>query len=401
MRIPTLVKRKTLRILIFFYFILLIACSSNKALTKEGQVSTLQPYIDNIINAYAPDKRVALFDVEVKDNLLKGETTSPNAKAALLRSLQSANKNFIDSITVLPEAQLLQQTMAVVTVSVANLRTQPEHKAELATQAILGTPLQVWKKLRGWYLVQTPDKYLAWVDADASARMDTISYNKWMKKPKLIYTKPFGFAYSLPADGATVSDLVYGSIMIINGEDNNFFKVGLPDGRVAFVAKTEAQLYKEWQTTRQPNTGNLTATAKLLLGIPYLWGGTSFKGVDCSGFTKTVYFMNGLVLPRDASQQVKIGEEIDTRNDWNNMRPGDLLFFGTLAENNRAERVVHVGMWIGNNEFIHSAGKVRISSMDPAAGNYDAYERKRFLRAKRISPEASLLDLRTNNMYEL
>ena len=401
MRIPTLVKRKTLRILIFFYFILLTACSSNKALTKEGQVSTLQPYIDSIINAYAPDKRVVLFDVEVKDNLLKGETTSPSAKAALLRSLQSANKKFIDSITVLPEAQLLQQTMAVVTVSVANLRTQPEHKAELATQAILGTPLQVWKKLRGWYLVQTPDKYLAWVDGDAIARMDTISYNKWMKKPKLIYTKPFGFAYSLPADGATVSDLVYGSIMVINGEDNNYFKIGLPDGRVAFVAKTEAQLYKEWRATRQPSTGNLTATSKLLLGIPYLWGGTSFKGVDCSGFTKTVYFMNGLVLPRDASQQVKIGEEIDTRNDWNNMRPGDLLFFGTLAENNRAERVVHVGMWIGNNEFIHSAGKVRISSMDPAAGNYDAYERKRFLRAKRISPEASLLDLRTNNMYEL
>ena len=137
------------------------------------------------------------------------------------------------------------------------------------------------------------------------------------------------------------------------------------------------------------------------MGLPYLWGGTSMKGVDCSGFTKTVYLMNGLVLPRDASQQVHIGEEVDTKAGWHHLQPGDLLFFGSPAKEGQPERVVHVGMWIGgNNEFIHSAGMVHISSLNPQAPNYDEGEHKRFLRAKRITPQAALKDLRTASWFE-
>src|SRR5699024_4878699 len=99
----------------------------------------------------------------------------------------------------------------------------------------------------------------------------------------------------------------------------------------------------------------LVATAKTMTGAPYLWGGTSTKGMDCSGFTKTIFFMNGWVIPRDASQQVHAGESIDTSEGFDNLRPGDLLFFGRPATETSPQRVVHVGMWIGNNEFIHSS----------------------------------------------
>ena len=137
------------------------------------------------------------------------------------------------------------------------------------------------------------------------------------------------------------------------------------------------------------------------MGVPYLWGGTSFKGVDCSGFTKTVYFLNGILLPRDASQQVMIGETIDKNGNWGNLKEGDLLFFGEKREDG-SERVVHVGMWIGNNEFIHASDKVRIGSMNPSESNYDEYNSKRYLRAKRIlkTNMQGLIKLKPNGIYQ-
>jgi cell wall-associated NlpC family hydrolase len=192
---------------------------------------------------------------------------------------------------------------------------------------------------------------------------------------------------------------VYGDVLTTGSRKNGFYEVSFPDGRTAFVPDEDAMKYKEWALSRQPTPDNLVQSAKQLLGVPYLWGGTSFKGVDCSGFTKTVYFMNGLVLPRDASQQVNIGEEIDTKNGWSNLRPGDLLFFGIPAKDTRPERVVHVGMWIGNEEFIQAASMVKISSFNTSAANYDSSEHRRFLRAKRIQPQAAIYDLRKAPLY--
>ncbi|WP_347158353.1 C40 family peptidase [Pontibacter chitinilyticus] len=362
----------------------------------------MQSHIAAIRQQYAPDKRTALFLVEPQGQVLAGETNLPEAKAALLQRLQAANINFVDSIQVLPEPGLGNKHWAVVTISVANLRSQPRHSAELASQATLGTPLQVWKKDGGWYLVQTPDKYIAWVDGGGIALQDSSSFARWQQGDKIIYTQPYGFAYSsMDQEGATSSDLVYGDVLLLKKQTPAFYKVAFPDGRTAYVAAQEAIAYKEWATSRHPTEDNLVETSKRLMGLPYLWGGTSFKGVDCSGFTKTVYFMNGLVLPRDASQQIHLGELVDTSNGWDNMRPGDLLFFGVPAHNGKPERVVHVGMWIGGNqEFIHSSGRVHVSSMNPDAPNYDAYELKRFLRAKHISAQEALLDLRTASLYQ-
>ena len=88
---------------------------------------------------------------------------------------------------------------------------------------------------------------------------------------------------------------------------------------------------------------------------------------------------------------------MDSIGNFKDLRTGDLLFFGKKATDSTKERVIHVGMWIGNNEFIHSAGDVHISSMDKEAFNYDAYNHKRYLRTKRIIQEddPDLIDLAT------
>ena len=139
-----------------------------------------------------------------------------------------------------------------------------------------------------------------------------------------------------------------------------------------------------WLDSRKVNADDIISTAKTFMGIPYLWGGTSPKAFDCSGFTKTVYFLNGVMLPRDASQQVYTGELVDTKNGFQNLKPGDLLFFGRKATDSTAEKITHVALYIGDTEFIHASGRVRINSLDKSRPNYSDYRFNQFVRAKRI-----------------
>ena len=111
------------------------------------------------------------------------------------------------------------------------------------------------------------------------------------------------------------------------------------------------------------------------------------KGLDCSGFMQVLFFMQGWIIPRDASQQAQEGTLIGHKEEWEGwearMRFGDLLFFGEKGKNNRSDRITHVGWWMGNGEFIHASGRVRLSSTDMDSKHYDSYNLSRFLFAKR------------------
>ena len=367
-------------------FLILASCTE-----KSKEPDLLVSELQEIKEKFAPDKRVALFDISVEKKgawfILKGESDMTDAVTALKEKLASQNIDFIDSIQVLPSFEMGDKTQAVVNISVANLRSNPKHSAELATQATLGTPLKVLKKEGGWYYVQTPDKYLSWVDDGGITLMDSKRFEQWQDNDKLIYKNTYGHSYLGEDEEQVVTDLVASDILEIIKYGANHFIVRYPDGRNAFVRTKEAQKYDEWLENQNPTVENLVATSKTLMGVPYLWGGTSTKGMDCSGFTKTIYFLNGMVIPRDASQQVHAGKPIDSVQNFDKLQKGDLLFFGTKATDSNKEKVVHVGMWIGNNEFIHASNMVRISSMDPNADNFDEWNRNRYLRTNRIFKE--------------
>lgn len=372
--------------------IALILAFFSTLLAQESSKPDLKKVIDAISKKYAPDKRIEIFEVEFyeKDGnlILKGETTQKEAKDELLSQLKSTF-NIIDSIIVLPSPELGDKIYGVISVSVANMRAKPAHQAELVNQVLMGSNVKILKKHGYWYLIQTepPENYIGWIEEGGLAIFNKAEFEKWKNLKKVIFIDYFGFVYSQKdKNSIPVSDLSMGNVLGLEEKesDGKWFKVILPDKRTGYVDKNAVVELNRWRNAVNLNASNIINTAKKFVGFPYLWGGTSVRGFDCSGFTKIVFKMNGFELPRDADQQSKLGIEINPGENFENLKPGDLLFFGQKAEDGKPEKITHVGIYIGNKEFIHCSGKVSIDSFDPKAPNFNEYRYKTFIRAKRL-----------------
>jgi cell wall-associated NlpC family hydrolase len=162
----------------------------------------------------------------------------------------------------------------------------------------------------------------------------------------------------------------------------SWFEVSLPDGKTGFIEKKYCTLQNTNSAKISADINQLLLTAKSFLGIPYLWGGNSSKGFDCSGFTQTVFKSQGILLPRDANMQVKMGEEINPDKNFSNIKKGDLIFFGP-----NQDRITHVAISLGGPDFIHSSGTVHINSFDKSKKNFNNYRFKTLRTIKRIVKE--------------
>ena len=365
--------------------VLFISCKNNTKIVTE-----LQNIHSKIKATYAPDKRVELFDInfQLADNqlILEGETTSKKAFSILLDSLNNRKLKFTNNVRILPDAAVGNLKFAIARNSVINIRSKPKHSAELGTQGLLGMPLKVLDKKGDFYRVQTPDNYISWVDKGGITRMNKEIFDQWNFRKKIIFTKNFGYVYADKSENSSIiSDITLGGILKYKSLDNRFYEVEYPDKRKGFVKKEEAIIYESWIQNLNPTKENIETIAKKMDGFPYLWGGTSSKGMDCSGYTKMVYFMNGFIIPRDASQQINAGKTVDKELKFEGLAKGDLIFFGRKATAEKKQRVTHVGLWLGNDkmEFIHASGNVHVSSMDNKQPNYDEFNKNRYLGSKR------------------
>ena len=159
-----------------------------------------------------------------------------------------------------------------------------------------------------------------------------------------------------------------------------------PDNRHGFIPTADLIPFEDWLAQQQPSLELTQAVAFQQIGKPYFWGGTSPKAMDCSGFTKTVYWQQGLIIPRDASQQVHAGVDVEYDEDLNGLEAGDFLFFGRYREDG-SEKITHVGIYLGEGNFIHSGsdnGANKVQQLLPDQPDYVEHRRKSLMRARRL-----------------
>ncbi|MFA6276136.1 MAG: C40 family peptidase [Pedobacter sp.] len=238
----------------------------------------------------------------------------------------------------------------VCRVAVAPLRKEPSDRSEIVSQLLFGDRVKVLEKTEKWCLIKTyHDNYEGWMDYK---QLKKISDVQFAADNDHVYVTPVQLNNTLIAANGTSYYLSPGSTLPFyeDGfcylEDEKFevkFTPLLPD-KINFKTKVEK-------------------TAKFFENSPYLWGGRTLFGIDCSGFVQAVYKLNGLQLKRDASQQAEQGELVDFLAS---SQLGDLAFF-----DNEDGKITHVGLMLSNDKIIHAAGKVRIDPIDDQ-GIYNA-----------------------------
>jgi len=368
---------------ILLSLVVLVSCG-------DVPVQKVQTFIDETKAEVCPDRRINIFDVEYTQSgkvvTLEGEMNSSEGLKSMVTALEEEGYTVANKIRLLPGEELNGKVYGVINRSVANIRVEPSARSEMATQAVLGTPIKVFKREgRGDYYVQTPDGYLGWIEGSAFTAMTPARFNDWRKAEKIVYLADAGYVYEKPSKkSAIVSDITAKSFLFEGLRVGDFTNVMFPDGRRGYVETANCKNFYEWLGNVKPTTSSVMELAHSYMGRPYLWGGTSTKMMDCSGFVRTVMFLNGIYLPRDASQQVFVGKTVaEGKEEIDKLKAGDLLFFGNYREDG-SERITHVGIYIGDGKFIHEAGDVNILSFNPEDKNYSKYRHNMFIRAKDV-----------------
>ncbi len=265
-------------------------------------------------------------------------------------------------------------THAVVTLAMLDLRRRPDHRSELGSQLLLGEVVRVIGGRAGdpwWRVENLADSYRGWARTWGLAGASAARAARWARLARARVVRAHVEAVAAPGSGTLVSPLYLNSRVIAGRTRGRFRRVELPDGRRGWVPPGALA------TGRRASMA-LLARVRGLLGVPYLWGGRTPLGFDCSGFTQQVLLEQGLRLPRDAGEQFRNSDPIP---EGDAARMGDLVFFGPSRRG-----VAHVGLVLGGGYFGHARGRVRLSSMNRLNPLYDKEIVQQFLAFRRPRP---------------
>ena len=250
----------------------------------------------------------------------------------------------------------------IINTAVATLYKEQLHNSAVVTQALMGESCPIIDSTDKWYNIRQWDGYEGWIYYFNGIDSE-VEYN-----PTLAMQDMFGTVLS-PEKDKIISNLVLGCNAQAEQQQNGY-KIILPDGRSGFS-------YNNFGLNKkQTNREEIVKTAIRFLGIPYMWGGKTSYGMDCSGLVQTVFKTNGIKLPRDSNKQAEFFTKYII--DEENIQNGDLLFF---SENGR---ITHVAISTGGLNFINARGFVQEESIDEKSPKFNRNLRNLFLHAASI-----------------
>ena len=343
-----------------------------------------QELIDELREERAPDARLTVLEVRAEprggDVALVGDTTEDALVAELARRIGALPgvRAVHDEVVRLPDLDVVADLRGIVRAAVAPVYAIADVAAPMVSQYVLGTRLEVLARRGLWWRVRGEDGYIGWVHHGYLATGDRAWAESWIKGEHGAPMISLGADLRDDDDNVLIR-LPWGA-RVVQETRGNFL---LPDGRRGKLNGGEVVAFDRLADRFPCRPESVTRTARRWLGAPYLWGGVTPAGTDCSGYVQSVLWMHGVGLPRDSDMQSRVGADVPVDNDFRVCRPGDLLFF---AE--RPGAISHVGMIVAEGRMIHSSlsnGGVQINDLQ---GDTETEEtlRRIFVRARRILP---------------
>jgi hypothetical protein len=248
-------------------------------------------------------------------------------------------------------AQAAAAREAVVVVTVENLYSAPDESKDVVSQATLGQTVELLETTNGYARVRTPDRYEGWLPGAAMREYAESGAARYASAGRVaevvslmanVYREP-DVTSARPRLQAPLST----RLELAAPADGRWLAVRLPSGDAGYVQQGDVRIVDAAARRRRGSAAELVATARRFLGVPYLWGGMTARGIDCSGLVSRVYHASGVELPRDADLQFEDPNAVPVPRS--RLRPADLLFFGRDSKH-----ISHVGMYLGGGRFINA-----------------------------------------------
>ena len=332
------------------------------------------------------DYRSSIFDVRVEQQggklvILGATTVAPAIDELIKRLADVKDKKYIrDKVDRLPAAGETAETHVLVRSAVAPVYGDPSLPAPQISQAVLGTRLDLLTRAGRWCRVRMEDGYLGWVHEGYLQFGDEEWAYAWERGTRGEPAISLG-AELIDEAGRVFARLPWGARCVRFTQE----QYELPDGRRGAIGSGEVVAVDRIADWFPPRGDSVTRTARRWIGAPYLWGGVTTGGVDCSGLVQAVFWLHGVALPRDSDQQSLMGHDIEPGENFETLVPGDLLFFSETTA-----RVSHVAISLGGPHIVHSAISNGGVDVNDLTGDLELETRLRsvFTRAQRVLPDS-------------